>query len=367
MKKLQEAISQSPNFAKRDWLKFFLVEILSLATMVFLILYTDSLNSVYATTSDILLQHIPLADNLRQLFYQTHQLIPQFIPNLGGGQNAFYLTYHGLANPLIILTYFLPFLNMYHCWLLIMTLVILATVGLSYWWFRLRFSSNYSLIGALLTLLTTPLLLHTHYHYMFIDYIPWLLLALIGVDKALYKHKYILLIISLTLISLTSYYYLPTCILAIGIYSTFVYFEKNDLKINIKQLGKDISRILISLLLGILLAAFSLLPTAFTIIQSSAGRQYNINLIELLIPNFNITSNGYSINISILALIIITTLIFSKSKKYFITTTLFLISVLFPIFEIFASTSSTGLPIKALIPLLPIFCLLAISSLRFIE
>ncbi|MDR3116878.1 MAG: YfhO family protein, partial [Bifidobacteriaceae bacterium] len=367
MNRFSKTVKQAPKLNKYDYLVLFIIEALALGIMAFLILYTHHLGSVYATTSDIVLQHIPLADNLRQLFYQTHQLIPQFIPNLGGGQNAFYFTYHGLANPLVILTYFLPFLSMYHCWLLIMTLIILATVGLTYRWLRFRFSWNWAGAGTLIMLLTMPLLLHTHYHYMFIDYMPWLLLALIGVDKALYKHKYILLIISLTLISLTSYYYLPTCILAIGIYSTFVYFEKNDLKINVKQLGKDISRILISLLLGILLAAFCLLPTAFTIIQSSASRQYNINLIELLIPNFNIISNGYSINISILALIIVTTLIFSKSKKYFITTVLFLASILFPIFEIFASTSSTGLPIKALIPLLPIFCLLAISSLRFIE
>ena len=57
-------------------------------------------------------QHFAIPDYFRKLFYQTGDLFPSLAPHIGGGENIYYLSYYGLFSPVILLSYFFPFVSM---------------------------------------------------------------------------------------------------------------------------------------------------------------------------------------------------------------------------------------------------------------
>ena len=61
---------------------------------------------------DWISQHSVIPDYFRQQFYETGSLFPEFAMNLGGGQNIYNFAYYGLYNPVILLSYALPFVKM---------------------------------------------------------------------------------------------------------------------------------------------------------------------------------------------------------------------------------------------------------------
>ena len=61
-------------------------------------------------------------------------------------------------------------------------------------------------------------LFHAHHQLMFVNYLPFLVLALIGIDRFIEKRKGILLCVGLTLVYFHSFYYAPSCLCVAGIY-----------------------------------------------------------------------------------------------------------------------------------------------------
>lgn len=66
----------------------------------------------FGSNVDWINQHWSIPEYFRTLFYDTHQLFPNFAFNIGGGQNIYYLSYYGLFNPLILISYLFPSINM---------------------------------------------------------------------------------------------------------------------------------------------------------------------------------------------------------------------------------------------------------------
>ena len=62
--------------------------------------------------TDWLSQHIVFPEYFRQRFYETGNLFPDFAMEIGGGQNIYNFGYYGLYNPLYLLSYLLPFVDM---------------------------------------------------------------------------------------------------------------------------------------------------------------------------------------------------------------------------------------------------------------
>ena len=62
---------------------------------------------------------------------------------------------------------------------------------------------------------------------MFVDYLPFLILGMIGVDKYIEDNKMSLIAISLLFIITISYYYSIPCILVLCIYAVYKYLEYN--------------------------------------------------------------------------------------------------------------------------------------------
>ncbi|MDR2748547.1 MAG: YfhO family protein [Bifidobacteriaceae bacterium] len=363
--------------SKKDILALGLIEIAFLAIISVIYICADLQGRVYSSVADSVSQYIPLSAAFRNLFYQNHELIPQFIAHLGGGQNAFNFTYYGIGNPLVWLSYFFPFLNMFTFWTILMVLIIAVSIALLYIWLRRRFSIFPTCLAVLVFIVAEPIIYHTHYHYMFIDYFPFLILALFGVDRffesdKFFEKKLILLVISVSLIALISYFYLPGCFIAIMLYAVFVWFEKNPIKKIHKKLILDMLQIIGCLLFSLALVMAVLIPTCYAILGANRGVVEHVSIGTLLLPNFEGYLNSdprlgpFSLGIGLVALIIIAFNLSFKNLKLRVLTVLFLAITLIPFFRWLAN-GTIYLYAKSLIPLLPIACLLISYSFVYVD
>src|SRR5574344_2839879 len=90
-------------FNKKDYINISILLILLLA-IVFLIVG----NNINGSTVDWNSQHWIIPEYFRNLFYDTNDLFPSFAFNLGAGENIYNLSYYGLLNPLILISYIMP-------------------------------------------------------------------------------------------------------------------------------------------------------------------------------------------------------------------------------------------------------------------
>lgn len=139
---------------------------------------------------DWLSQHSVLPDYFRQQFYATGKIFPEFAPNLGGGQNIYHFAYYGLYSPLILPSYLLPFVKMSDYIMVISITGLTVSVLLFYYWLKSRkMDTGVAFIISLMFLLAGPMIGQYSGQIMFVDYMPFLCLALIGVDRYFEKEK----------------------------------------------------------------------------------------------------------------------------------------------------------------------------------
>lgn len=313
-------------------------------------------NNLFGATTDWLTQHVVFPDYFRQLFYETGNLIPDLAFHIGGGQNIFNFSYYGLLNPIILLSYGLPFVDMAYYITGASIVLYLLTGLLSYHWFRnLAFHEILSLFLSLMLMMLAPVLYHSHHHIMFVSYLPFLILALMGVDRLIKHNQCWLIVLSTFLIIMTSYYYSICAIIAIGIYYLYKYIQEYR---RISFLG--VWKIMQPVIISIFMSAILLLPTFYTIKLNRSGSSSNYTWTDLLIPRFDeLFYKPFSVGITAIFILAITALLFNKQKDYH---NKFLAAVI-----LIGSTSpfimlilNGGMYIrgKALIPLAPIFCLI---------
>lgn len=96
------------NLNKKDK---FNIAIIIIAFLIFTLIITKFTN-YYGSLLDWEAQHIAIPNTLRTLFYQNFNILPDFILNIGSGQNVYYLSYYGLLNPYILISYCFPFIKM---------------------------------------------------------------------------------------------------------------------------------------------------------------------------------------------------------------------------------------------------------------
>lgn len=323
------------------------------------ILITLPLNSLFGSTTDWISQHIVFPDYFRNLFYETHELFPSLALNIGSGQNIYYFSYYGLLNPIILISYMLPFIDM-TTYIIGTNIVLYILFGLLiYKWLKRMFNNNLSLILSIIAILASPVLFHFHRHFMFVNYLPFLVLGLIGIDKYIDKNKGLLLIISIFLIITTSYYYSITAIITLIIYYLYRYIGKNN-KINIKDLIIDLLKLAIPMIIAVLLSAVLLVPTFLALLDGREAGTTSIDLLKLLIPNLNIDSivySSYTIGLTGVA-VISTILMFQSDKKNnrFLSILLFII-ITIPLF-IYILNGTLYIRDKILIPFIPLFIIL---------
>ena len=179
-------MSKIPNLKKRlnNHKKDF-ISILTL-TLTFLAIYLILTKNTYlfASRIDFKYQHYLIPEYFRTLFYSTHDLFPDFALNLGSGQNIYYLSYYGLFNPYVLLSYLFPNIKMIDYMITTNCIIVLISTYLFYFYLRKNnHNQKTSFITAFLFLMSGPLIFHAKRHIMFINYFPFLILGLYGIDR----------------------------------------------------------------------------------------------------------------------------------------------------------------------------------------
>ena len=105
-------------------------------TFIIIYLILTRNNHLFASNIDFKYQHYLIPEYFRTLFYNTHDLFPDFALNLGSGQNIYYLSYYGLYNPYILLSYLFPFIKMIDYLIIINFLIVIISTILFYYFLR---------------------------------------------------------------------------------------------------------------------------------------------------------------------------------------------------------------------------------------
>lgn len=269
-------------------------------------------NYYFGSKTDWLTQHVSFAEYFRNYFYETKNIFPDFSYNLGSGQNMFNFAYYGLYNPIILISFLLPVIPMKIYIIASSLLCILVATIMLYFFIKKKTSSDIAFISGLLFLLASPILFHAHRHIMFVNYMPFLIMGLYGVDSYLKENKKALLILSIILMILTSYYYSIDGILVLIIYYMYQYVLENK-----KGLIKNTIKFIIPIILSILITCFFLLPTAYALKSGRIVSTNDVNILSLFIPNIklnNILYSSYSLGMT--SILIFTLIYFVTNKKY---------------------------------------------------
>ena len=191
-------------FSKKD---LFYISVLIISFFIFFLIIINN-KYYYGSAVDWYSQHIAFPEYFRSLFYKTKDLFPDFAFHIGSGQNIYNFSYYGFLNPIFLISYLLPFIDMTN-YIIISTIVsVLISAILVYFFIKKHgFSPRISFLVSFLFLFATSLSFHSHRHIMFINYMPFLIMGFYGVDRKLIKQKSGLLTISVFLLAMTSYYY----------------------------------------------------------------------------------------------------------------------------------------------------------------
>lgn len=306
-------------------------------------------------------QHWILPQYFRMLFYHTHDFFPDFAFNIGGGQNIYYFAYYGLFSPIILLSYAFPFVNMMKYMITVSIILLYVDCTLFYVWIRRHVDSFTAFFGTFMFLFAMPLIYHSHRHIMFVNYMPFLLLALIAVYLYYQKKSKLPLIISSFLIVMTSFYFAIGGFLAIIIYSMYLVL-KNNPDIKIKSLLMECFRICKLLFISGMMSGVLILPTLYTLLCGRNKSNSTSNFLSF-IPKFDFTDvlyNPYSVGLTALVFIAVFSFIFSKRRHLRFLAIILAVLSFMPL-SLYVMNGTMYFDSKVLIPILPLFILISIE------
>lgn len=316
---------------------------------------------IFGAKVDWLSQHSVLPDYFRQQFYATGKLFPEFAANLGGGQNIYHFAYYGLYSPLILPSYLLPFVKMSDYIMAVSITGLTASVLLFYYWLKSRKTdAGTAFILSLMFLLAGPMIGQYSGQIMFVDYMPFLCLALIGVDRYFEQEKSGLFTISVFLMIMTSFYFSIGGMLALVLYGLHRYFEqREECRVTVSTFLIDGLCFVRPMLLAVLMGSFFLVPTALALTGGRSKGQ-NISLATFFVPQITVERFAYSIyGIGLTTLVItvlLTGLLYRKVYEKVLTYGCVIVLAI----PVFAYLLNGGLYIrdKVFIPFLPLLCYL---------
>lgn len=274
-----------------------------------LFIMLQSKQLVYGSITDWLSQHVAFADYFRENFYQTGQLYPDFALQLGAGQNMAEFIYYGLLRPEILLSYAFPMIKMSTYIMISSIALTITSTELFYYWIRKQnISQQAAFFASVIFLCAGPMLFHTHKHVMFINYMPWLILTFIGIQRYLQKKKSALMIIGIVLMILESYFYSVSALFMCGIYAIYEILRMQS-KINYPESLKTIGKLMGHVLIGVGISCFILLPTGIMMFRHTREVIQSPTLMALLKPDMDISaltytgfkSNAYSAGMCVIA------------------------------------------------------------------
>ena len=344
-------------YDKKDYINLAILIIFFLVFITILMLCTK--NSIYGSKLDYVDQHYMIPEYFRTLFYNSKKLFPNFALNLGMGQNIYNFSYYGLYSPIILISYLLPFIKMATYIQIVSIICIILDILLFY-----RYISNHyenkliRFISTFILLCSASLIFHSHRHIMFVNYMPFLILGLIAIDNYFNQNKKILLMISITLIILTSYFFSVSALISLILYAIFIYLKNNKFKL--KDFIITFLKLSIYFIIPIMISAILLFPTLSAILNNRLDNNTTTSLMSLIIPNLSfeyLLYSCYSLGLTSSFILALANGLLSKQKQYKFLSITFLLLGLFPIF-IYILNGGMYINAKVLIPMIPLAIIL---------
>ena len=334
-------------------------------------------NGVFGSKVDWISQHSVLPDYFRQQFYETGDFFPEFALNIGGGQNIYNFAYYGLYSPLIFPAYLFPFVKMSDYIMGMQFICLTASAMLMYGWLGKRgFSRGISFWTAVMFLLSGPMIYHSYNQIMFVNYMPFLLTGLMGVDRYFESpRRRGLLTVSLFLMIMASFYFSIGGMLVLILYGIHRYIEKYSkenkkvaLKIKLFDFLKEGVCFLVPFFTGILMSALLLLPTAMALTGREAEGK-TIDVASLLCPGISLDRffySPYGIGLTTLVVTALVSMMFFRKwhERVLAWSCVAVLTV-----PVFAYLLNGGLYVrdKVMIPFLPLLCYIIAVYLREAE
>ena len=236
-----------------------------------------------------------------------------------------------------------------------------ASVLLFYYWLKSRKTdTGTAFILSLMFLLAGPMIGQYSGQIMFVDYMPFLCLALIGVDRYFKQEKSGLFTVSVFLMIMTSFYFSIGGMLSLVLYGLHRYFEQREgNRVTVRSFLRDGLCFVRSMILAVLMSGFFLVPTALAL-TGGRSKEQNTSFASFFIPQITVERFSYSIyGIGLTTLVItvlLTGLLYRKVYEKVLTYGCVIVLVI----PVFAYLLNGGLYIrdKVFIPFLPLLCYL---------
>ncbi len=340
-------------------LLFISILMLTFAVIYFLLTKNQFL---YGSNLDYKDQHMLFPEYFRLLFYETKDILPDFMPNLGGGQNIYYSSYYGLLNPVILFSYLFPALSMVKYLNITMILTVISSVILLYFYLRKnKKSEETSFIISFMFMCAVPLIFHSHRHIMFINYMPFLIMGLYGIDRFIEKKKSLLLITSLVLMIFTSYFFSVSGLIALFIFGVYRYLKKEG-NTSIKKLIQFKLKLTLPFIISVLIAGVLLLPTASALLTGRLESNVIITFKDLFMPKLFMLYDNYNMGLTAASLLGVILILIKGSKADKLLSIILLLFTAIPIFN-YVLNGFMYIDAKSLIPFIPLVMVL-ISELE---
>lgn len=270
--------------------------------------------NLFGSRVDWLGQHIVFPDTFRQAFYESGQLIPNFLFDIGGGQNVFHFIYYGFLSPGILFSYLFPFIDMTVYIICLSIVSYLACGVLAYQFLKKHFGETKAFWAAMLLLSLPPMTYHFHRHIMFVWYIPYFILSLMGIDRYFDRKKGGLFIVSAFCMIMTNYYFSVGGLIFLFVYAVYRILQEDSFAW--RSFLKRISGRIFLFLIPVLMSAFILLPTAYTLFSNSRDSSNPEELLNLLVPSYEeLFYSPYSMGITVVMLVAVIGNLTCRARK----------------------------------------------------
>ena len=282
------------------------------AVLLVVVLAMTGTTKLYGSIVDWVSQHSVLPEYYRQTFYETGEFLPEFAFQLGGGQNAYYFGYYGFLNPIYLPSYLMPDVSMVTYLQFASVISLIASVWMFFLWlrhiqieFKAAFPDGAVYAATALFVLATPLLFHSHRQVMFVDYMPFLLLALIGVDRFFARRRYGVLTSSVALLFFTSYFYAVPGVVAVVIYGIYRFVSCTD-RVTWKKFWQAGWRFALCIITGAAVASILTIPSLAVIFSGREdGAKPKLEICHMLFGDMDFAGavcySGYSMGMTALA------------------------------------------------------------------
>ena len=240
---------------------------------------------------------------------------------------------------------------------IMMSLVVLSSVILFYCYLRKnKYSYLVSFLCSFMFLCSSSFFFHSHRHIMFINYMPFLIMGLYGIARYIEKNKSDLLIISMSLMILTSYYFSVSGLGALFIFSIYRYMKSNK-KAKFKDIFNFGLKIILRFICSVLISCILILPTFYTLTSGRTASKSLFSISEIFRPSMYLLHTHYSMGLTLISLIAILYMIIKGKLEDKLLSIIILAFSVFPLF-IFMLNGFLYVGEKVLIPFIPLVLIL---------